>query len=123
METEIESRTTGDVVFDAQYFLPFEGPLKAVNRPCIIMVEESPEFLHRSISYPDLDFPVTPDIEPLTHSQKVDQEMLFHVSSKENKVQVTLKDQVDKSIAGIKVQNRYTPKVTEVSLVEFHAHR
>ena len=118
METEMESRTTGYVIFDAQYLLPVEGPLKAVNRPCIIMVEESSEFLHLSISYPDLDFPVTPDIEPLTHSQKVDQEMLFHVSSKENKVQVTLKYQVDKSIAGTKVHgdpSHYTPEVTVIS--------
>ena len=89
---------TGYVMFSrSTSALPVDGPVEKVNRgSCLIMAEETAEFIYLSISIPSLNLPTATN--PLTNSEDVEQEELYHSSSAERKVEVTLRKQVQKSI-------------------------
>ena len=75
--------------------LPGDGLITAVTKQCRIMVEDNPTTLYLSISYPDLNFPVT---EQLKTSGDVDAEELYQLESGEVQIEVTLAVNVDKTV-------------------------
>ena len=65
--------------------LPPEGPVEEVNgKDCLIMAEETTEFIFLSISIPNLNL-ATPK-ESITNSDDMEQEELYHSSSAERDV-------------------------------------
>ena len=81
----------GYVIFQSTTSLP-QGPIKAVNRKSRIMVDDSPEDLFLSISYPDLDFNASRVLHTITDVKAWE---MFHMESNENEVQVTLTVDID----------------------------
>ena len=84
----------GYVIFQPVATLKW-GPIKKVNKGCLIMASESQRELYISISFPDLDF----DTKAVLDTQSdVGPRERFHMESKENEVQVTLTADVDITI-------------------------
>lgn len=94
---------TGYVIFKGTRSLPADGPVEAVSiGDCLIMAEETAEFIYLSVSSPDLNFNRT-TAYPLKHSGDVDEELLYRSVSKDLQIQVTLRNQVRKKISEIQV--------------------
>lgn len=93
---------TGYVIFAGDQSLPADGPIETVSiRDCLIMVEETTEFIYLGIDYPDLNFKYA--CAPPTNSSDVGEELLFNSASAEESVMVTLRNQVTGPIAGTQV--------------------
>ena len=101
-------------MFSKSTSLPADGPVEEVSRgSCLIMAEETAEFIYLSISIPSLNLP-TAKLRPLTNSDEVEQEELYHSSSTARKVEVTLRKEVQKSIIYVQTHSEpdcYTPNV------------
>ena len=96
---------TGYVMFAAAGVLPPEGPIAAVSEGnCLIMAEETDDFVFLSISSPDINLPTKSG--PLTQSDDVGQEELYHSSSKEMEIEVTLKKPVLDSIVYVQTHGK-----------------
>ena len=79
---------TGYVVFARNTPLLSDGPVEAVNRgECLIMAEETTEFIFLNISIPSLNLLTTKPV--MTNSDDVGQEELYRSSSAERYVDVT----------------------------------
>ncbi|KAJ7394062.1 hypothetical protein OS493_003735 [Desmophyllum pertusum] len=104
---------TGYVIFRSTSSLPANGPVEAVTRgDCLIMAEETTQFIHLGISSPDLKFfPTSPT--PLENSNDVDEKMLFTSTSRTRSVKVTLRKAVTQSIVTQVhgTPDNYTPTV------------
>ena len=104
---------TGYVMFARSTSLPADSPVEEVSRGnCLIMAEETAEFIYLSISIPSLNLPTA--TSPLTNSEDVEQEELYHSSSTARKVEVTLRKEVQKSIIYVQTHGEpdcYTPNV------------
>lgn len=97
---------TGYVMFEAAGVLPSEGPVEAVSEGnCLIMAEETDDSVFVGISSPNINLPTKSG--PLTQSDDVGQEELYHSSSKEREIEVTLRKPVLDSI--VYVQTHGTP--------------
>ena len=90
-----KSTLYGYVIFQSTSSLP-NGPIKAVNKQCRLMVGDSHEDLYVSISYPDLDFPASRVLHTITDVKAWE---MFYMESTENEVQMTLAEDVDKDFA------------------------
>ncbi|KAL9961935.1 hypothetical protein ACROYT_G030979 [Oculina patagonica] len=104
---------TGYVIFQADRPLPDNGPLTTVSEDgCLIMVEETTDFIHLGISYPDLNFDFTGN-DP-ENSLDVGEELLYDSVSVEKSVEVTLRNEVTTTIAETQVHGNpdgYMPTV------------
>lgn len=104
---------TGYVMFASSTSLPADGPVEEVSRgSCLIMAEETAEFIYLSISIPSLNLPTA--TSPLTNSEDVEQEELYHSSSTARKVEVKLRKEVQKSIVYVQTHGEpdcYKPNV------------
>lgn len=75
------------------------------------MVEETVGFIHLSISSPSINLELK---RPLNNSDDAREEELYHSSSKERKIRVTLKTPVQRSIVSLMVHDdpdSYKPNV------------
>ena len=100
----------GYVIFQSTTTLP-HGPIKAVNKQCRIIVGETLEELFLSISYPDLDFNASRVLNTISDAKAWE---LFHMESTENKVQVSLTNDVGMNFPTPKVHGSppdYVPSV------------
>ena len=87
----------GYVMFGSALTRPPEGPVQAVNKGnCLIMAQNTTDFIYLSISSPDLN--LTTRTGTLTVSDDVGQGKLYHSSSEERKIEVTLRGPVLKRI-------------------------
>ena len=77
---------------------PKWGPIKEVNKGCLIMASESQTELYISISFPDLDFDTSAVLDTLSD---VGPRERFHMESNENEVEVTLTVDVDSNIQSV----------------------
>ena len=68
-----------------------QGPIEKVNMQCRIMAEETVNFVYLSVSYPDLNFPLSKVIES---SSDIKARELFQTESNEMELVVTLKNDV-----------------------------
>lgn len=104
---------TGYVMFASSTSLPADGPVEEVSRgSCLIMAEETAEFIYLSISIPSLNLPTA--TSPLTNSEDVEQEELYHSSSTARKVEVKLRKEVQRSIVYVQTHGEpdcYKPNV------------
>ncbi|KAL9985181.1 hypothetical protein ACROYT_G007551 [Oculina patagonica] len=104
---------TGYVIFSASSSLPSGGPVASVTgEDCLIMVQETTAFIYLSISYPDLNFPITGSAPE--NSVDVGEELLYNKASAGKLVKVTLRNQVSRTIAETQVHGNpdgYTPNV------------
>ena len=104
---------TGYVLFTVNMRLPSDGPLVAVNKGgCLVMAEETTEFIFLSISIPSLNLATVK--QPMTNSGDVGQEELYRSSSAGREVKVTLRKKVQKSIVSVQVHGKpdcYRPNV------------
>lgn len=105
---------TGYVMFATTTTLPTDGPIKEVGcENCLIMAEETSEYIFLSISIPSLNL-LTAATDHLTNSDDVEQEELYHSSSAEREVEITLNKEVQKSIVSVKTHGEpdcYKPNV------------
>ncbi|KAJ7394061.1 hypothetical protein OS493_003734 [Desmophyllum pertusum] len=104
---------TGYVIFRGTSSLPANGPVEAVARgDCLIMAEETTQFIYLGISSPDLNFNRTSST-PLENSSDVDEELLFTLTSRTRSVKVTLRNAVTQSIVTQVhgTPDNYTPTV------------
>ena len=103
---------TAYVIFQQSTSLPAEGPVAEVDRGnVLIMVEETVEFIHLSISSPSINLEVK---RHLNSSNDVKEEELYHSSSRERKIMVTLRTPVQRSIVSLMVHDdpdSYKPNV------------
>ena len=105
---------TGYVMFSAASMLPAAGPVAGVNDGnCLIMAEETTQFIYLSISSPNLNLPTKSGSSP-TQSDDVGQEELYQASSRERVIEVTLKTPVRESVVSIQAHGKpdcYKPNV------------
>ena len=110
--TLLKHPVTAYVIFQPSTSLPADGPVAEVSGGNIlIMVEETVEFIHLSISSPSINLEVK---RRLNNSGDVREEELYHSSSRERKVRVTLKKPVQRSIVSLMVHDdpdSYKPNV------------
>ena len=103
---------TGYVMFRSASSLPSDGPITDVSSgKCLIMVEETAQFIHLAITYPDL---ALSGAGTLTDSRNVGKSLLYTSESTEKIVSVTLRNQVQTTVADTKVHGTpasYTPNV------------
>ena len=103
---------TGYVMFRSASSLPSDGPITDVSSGnCLIMVEETAQFIHLAITYPDL---ALSGAGTLTDSRDVGKSLLYTSESTEKIVSVTLRNQVQTTVADTKVHGTpasYTPNV------------
>ena len=103
---------TGYVMFRSASSLPSDGPITDVSSgECLIMVEETAQFIHLAITYPDL---ALSGAGTLTDSRDVGKSLLYTSESTEKIVSVTLRNQVQTTVADTKVHGTpasYTPNV------------
>ena len=103
---------TGYVMFRSASSLPSHGPITDVNSgKCLIMVEETAQFIHLAITYPDL---ALSGGGVLTNSRDVGESLLYTSASVEKRVSVTLRNQVRTTVADTQVHGtpeNYTPNV------------
>lgn len=101
----------GYVIFRSTAALP-QGPIMAVDKHCRIMVCDSTTYLYLSISYPDLNFPVSKVLKTLSDIKARE---MYDLESKEIQVEVTLAANVETSLPTTpKVHGspiNYTPSV------------
>ena len=108
---------TGYVLFpsEAPVSLTNLGPLAEVSSgDCLIMVEETSEFIHLSISSPSLNLARKSGATPLTNSDDVEQAELYQSSSREREIEVTLRKKVQKSFVSLQTHgspDSYKPNV------------
>ena len=111
--TSLNNPIIGYVMFARATSLPGAGPITRVGRGnCLIMAEETSEHIFLSISIPSLNLRTATD--PLTTSDDVEQEELFHSSSEEKNVVVTLRNKVQRSIVSVQTHGEpdcYKPNV------------
>ena len=101
--TPLNHPVTAYVIFQPSTSLPTNGPVTEVNRGNIlIMVEETVGFIHLSISSPSINLELK---RPLNNSDDAREEELYHSSSKERKIRVTLKTPVQRSIVSLMVHD------------------
>ncbi len=104
---------TGYVIFVASRPLPLGGPVASVTSgDCFLMVQETTGFIYLSISYPDLNFPITGS-DP-ENSDDVGEDLLYNIASAGKSVTVTLRNEVSTTIAETQVHGNpdgYTPTV------------
>lgn len=101
-ESKLSYPITGYVMFAAANTLPSDGPVEAVSADnCLIMAEETEDTFYLSISSPDLN--LNTKSGPLTGSDDVGVELLYHSSSKEREISVTLKNPVEATTEEVKV--------------------
>ena len=109
----LSSPITGYVMFSAATMLPAAGPVEAVNEGnCLIMAEATSQFIYLAISSPDLNLR-TKSVS-LTVSDDVGQEELYHSSSREKEIEVTLTTAVRQSIVSVQAHGNpdcYKPNV------------
>ena len=122
--SDLSHAVTGYVMFAKNRPLPPEGPVEEVNRKdCLIMAEETTEFIFLSISIPSLNL-ATPK-GSITNSDDMEQEELYHSSSAERDVEVTLRKKVQESVVSVHVHGKpdcYKPNVwvlTGFKIVQF----
>ena len=105
---------TGYVIFAKTKTLPADGPITEVGcENCLIMAEETTEYIFLSISIPSLNLH-TAATGRLTNSDDVEQEELYHSSSAERDVEITLNKEVQKSIVSVQTHGEpdcYKPNV------------
>ena len=103
---------TGYVMFRSVSSLPSDGPITEVSSgKCLIMVEETAQFIHLAITYPNL---ALSGAGTLTDSRDVGTSLLYTSESTEKTVSVTLRNQVQTTVADTKVHGTpasYTPNV------------
>ena len=109
----LSHKITGYVVFASALTLPPEGPVQAVNEGnCLIMTQDTTEFIYLSISSPDLNLNTRSGT--LTGSDDVGQAELYHSSSREREIEVTLRKTVLKRIVSVAAHGNpdfYKPNV------------
>jgi len=107
----IISPVYGYVIFRSTTTLP-QGPIMAVDKHCRIMVEDSKNYLYLSISYPDLNFPVSKVLQTL---KDIGAREMYDLESQEIQVQVTLATNVEMILPTTPVVNGspidYTPSI------------
>lgn len=84
----------GYVIFRSTAGLP-PGPVIAVDRHCRIMVYDDTTYLYLSISYPDLNFPVSKVLKTL---KDIKAREMYDLESTEIQVEVTLATDVETSL-------------------------
>ena len=115
----LNSPITSYVMFTGTDSLPTGGPVEKVSGgDCLIMVEETTEFIYLGISYPDLNLDHT-STDP-TNSDDVGEELLYNSTSSVKSVRVTLRNQVTQTLADHETQvhgspDNYTPEVEILS--------
>ena len=106
-------KITGYVIFGLLATLPAEGPVEAVNEGnCLIMAQKTTEFIFLSISSPDLNLNTKSGM--LTGSDDVGQVELYHSSSGEREIEVTLREPVLERIVSVEAHGDpdcYKPNV------------
>jgi len=104
----LPSPITGYVIFSGTDSLPPNGPVEKVSSgDCLIMAEETTEFIYLSISYPDLNLDHT-STDP-TNSADVGEELLYSSTSAGKSVRVTLRNQVTETPADHETQTHGSP--------------
>lgn len=115
----LSSPITGYVMFSGTDSLPPGGPVEKVSGgDCLIMAEETTEFIYLGISYPDLNFDHT-STDP-TDSLDVGEELLYNSKSTSKSIRVTLRNQVTETLADHETQvhgspDNYTPDLEILS--------
>ena len=104
----LPSPITGYVIFSGTDSLPPNGPVEKVSSgDCLIMAEETTEFMYLSISYPDLKLDHT-STDP-TNSLNVGEELLYNSSSAGKSIRVTLRNRVTQTLADHETQTHGSP--------------
>ena len=110
----LSHKITGYVMFRSATTLPAKGPVEAVNKGnCLIMVQNTTDFIYLSISSPDLNLNTRSGA--LTGSGDVGQDELYHSSSGERNIEVTLRGRVLKRIVSVEAHGNpdcYKPNVS-----------
>ena len=115
----LSSLTTSYVMFRGSDSLPAGGPVEKVSAGrCLIMAEETTEFIYIGISYPDLDLNHA-NTDP-TNSLDVGEELLYSSTSTGKSIRVTLRNQVTETLADHETQvhgapDTYTPDLEILS--------
>ncbi|PFX12580.1 Chondroitin sulfate ABC exolyase [Stylophora pistillata] len=103
---------TGYVMFRGESALPDDGPITAVTSgDCLLMAEETTQFIHLAITYPDL---ALSGAGSLTNSKDVGERLLYTSASTEKSISETLRNPVQTTIAETQVHGtpeNYTPNV------------
>ena len=115
----LSSPITGYVMFSGTDSLSPGGPVEKVSGgDCLIMAEETTEFIYLGISYPDLNFDHT-STDP-TDSLDVGEELLYNSKRTSKSIRVTLRNQVTETLADHETQvhgspDDYTPDLEILS--------
>ena len=106
------------VIFMSNPSLP-AGPITKVTNQSRIIIDDDESHVYLSISYPDLNFPVSNNLNAL---RDIGDTEMFYMESKEVEVNVTLTTEVNKSLAtpavvhGLPDGHGYVPEVRVESL-------
>lgn len=106
------------VIFTPNPTLP-DGPIIEVTNQSRIMIDEDDTNVYLSISYPDLNFPVSHELKAL---RDIGDTEMFYMESEEVEVNVTLRTNVDKTpptppvVHGLPDGHGYVPEIRVESL-------
>ncbi|XP_068708115.1 chondroitin sulfate ABC exolyase-like [Montipora foliosa] len=95
--TSLTHSVTGYVLFREKFTLPAGGPIEEVNsKDLLIMVESTTDYIYLSISIPGLNLQTKKKY--MRNSNDAQQEERYHSASEERKVEVKLREEVEKSV-------------------------